>query len=92
MMATFIDWLQVAGAWTAWVAVWLLCLAGLGLSCVSLFGTWCVVLATVIASFLTPGTFPGLVTILLFALLSGLIELAEWVAGLWGVRRRGGSG
>ena len=84
--------LQTGGIWAAWILVWALCLAGLALSCLSLFGTWCVVAATAVALFLTPGSFPGIVTLVLFALLSGLIELAEWAAGTWGVKRRGGSG
>lgn len=92
MGALALEWLQIGGIWAAWVLVWLLCLAGLALSCVSLFGTWCVVAATAIALFLTPDAFPGGVTLILFALLAGLIELAEWVAGVWGVQRRGGSG
>ena len=92
MGQVILDWLQIGGIWVAWAVVWLLCLAGLALSCVSLFGTWCVVAATAIALPLTPGTFPGVVTLILFSLLSGLIELAEWAAGMWGVQRRGGSG
>ena len=87
-----LQWLQIGGTWAGWMLVWLLCLAGLGLSAVSLFGTWCVVAATALALFLSPGPFPNAVTLILFAALAGLIELAEWAAGAWGVQRRGGSG
>lgn len=92
MTEILLQWLQTGGIWLGWVVVWLLCLAGLALSCVSLFGTWCVVAATAIALFLSPGPFPNVLTLVLFVILAALIELAEWAAGMWGVQRRGGSG
>jgi len=73
------------------VTVWLLCLAGLFISCLGISGTWLVVAGTLIAAWIRPDGFPGLWTVAVFAVLSGLVELAEALSGLWGVRRRGGS-
>jgi len=69
-----------------------LCLVGLFLSCLSISGTWLVVGATIIASFVSGAEFPGLGTVLLFIYFAVLVEVAENVAGYWGVRKRGGSG
>ena len=88
----WLAWLQQGGVVIAWVAVWTLCLLGLAISCLSLSGTWLVSLATVIAVWLRPDEFPGWGLVAVFLVLSGLIELAEWAAGAWGVKKRGGSG
>jgi uncharacterized protein YqgC (DUF456 family) len=40
---------------------------------------------------LLPGPFPGPATLLVFAGLSILVEAGEFLAGSWGVTRRGGS-
>lgn len=69
-----------------------MCLVGLFLSCLSLSGTWLVVGATVLAAFVSGAGFPGFGTVLFFIYLAVLVEVAENVAGFWGVKRRGGSG
>ena len=86
-----LDWLQTAGVLLAWGLVWLTCLAGVALSCLSLSGTWLVTLAALGAVFLRPDEFPTLWTVGAFVAISILVEGAEWVAGAWGVARRGGS-
>ena len=70
----------------------ILCIAALILSCLSISGTWLVSLATIIAAILRGFSFPGWITIVIFILLSGLVEVAEAMAGAWGVTKRGGSG
>ena len=72
------------------VLVVVLCLAGIGLSSLSLSGTWLVVLATALKAATGKG-FPGWPTVALFALVSLVIEGIETVAGFRSVVRRGGS-
>ena len=91
-MAEIFEWLGHSGIFLLWVFIWLTCIAGLVLSCLSLSGTWLVVVATLIAMLLRPANFPGWWTITGFVLLSTAVELAEGLAGAWGVTRRGGSG
>ena len=69
----------------------LLCISGVVLSCLSLSGMWLAVAAAVLAALTTDGAFPGLWTVIVFATLSALVEVAEFAAGAWGVKRRGGS-
>lgn len=82
---------QAIGAGIGMATVWLLCLVGVFLSCLGISGTWLVVGGTLMAAWIRPDPFPGWWTVGVFAVLSGLVELAEALAGLWGVRRRGGS-
>lgn len=70
----------------------LLCLAGALLSCLSLSGTWLVVLATILASFLSGATFPGFWTPVIMAGIAALVEILEFMAASWGIQQRGGSG
>jgi len=90
-MSTLIDILQTVGVGACYVFVGLLCLAGVMLSCLSISGTWLVVAAAGIAALVRTQAFPGVWTIVIFALLSALVEGIEAVAGAWGVTRRGGS-
>ena len=90
-MAEIFEWLSQCGIFLLWVIIWLICIAGLILSCLSLSGTWLVVVAALITMPLRPTGFPGWRTITGFVLLSAVVELAEWLAGAWGVTRRGGS-
>ena len=90
-MAELINVLQQTGVSLAYVIVGLLCLAGLGISCVSLSGTWLVTLGALIAAFLSGPRFPGLRTVIVFLMISGVVEGVEAIAGPWGVQRRGGS-
>jgi len=71
--------------------VWILCLAGVLVSCLGISGTWFVVVGALLAAWIRPDPFPGFWTLAVFVVLSGLVELAEALAGLWGVRKRGGS-
>ena len=91
-MAEIFEWLGHSGILILWVLIWLICIAGVVLSCLSLSGTWLVVVATLITMLLRPADFPGWWTITSFVLLSTAVELAEWLAAAWGVTRRGGSG
>lgn len=90
-MSILIDILQAIGTGGLYALIALLCLVGVGLSCVSISGTWLVVAASVIAAVARADGFPGLWTVLAFAAISVLVEVAEAVAGAWGVTRKGGS-
>lgn len=85
------EWVQAAGVWLGYGVVWLLCLAGIVLSCIALSGTWLVALATILAAVLSGPGFPGWWTVGLFLVLCVLVEGLEALAGSWGVNRRGGS-
>jgi len=90
-MAEFWTIAQSVGVVLGYVCIVLLCLTGIVLSCVSLSGTWLVLLAAVVAALLRADAFPGIWTIAVFAGLSIGVELLEALAGSWGVRRQGGS-
>ena len=76
----------------AWTLCALLCMGGLLLSALSISGTWLVLAAAVLASFLVPpGHPPGGPTLLAMALACASVDVLEWFAASWGVRRRGGS-
>ena len=92
LMAGASPLLHQAGSGLGFIAVGLLCAAGLLLSCLSLSGTWLVILATLVAAFLTGPDFPGWFTVAFFIVISILVEVADSAAGSWGVTRRGGSG
>lgn len=72
-------------------AVWVLCLAGIFLSLFALSGTWLVVGAAILALFLPTPRAVGIWTVFSFLALAVLMELLEWLAGAWGVYKRGGS-
>jgi uncharacterized protein len=90
-MEAFSSIAQSIGVSLGYACIVLLCLAGIVLSCLSLSGTWLVLLAGAIAALLRPGEFPGIWTVVVFAVLSAVVELLEALAGTWGVRRKGGS-
>ena len=73
------------------VLVWVMCLVGLLLSCLSISGTWLVVGATLLSMLLVGSGFPGFGTILLMIWVAICVEVVEYVAGVWGVKNRGGS-
>jgi len=84
--------LSHTGLFLAWAFCICLCLGGLLLSALSISGTWLVLAATVISALLTgAGQFPGWITLTGFLLICISVELFEWSAASWGVRRRGGS-
>ena len=72
------------------LAIWVLCLTGIFLSLFSLSGTWLVVGAAILAVFLPGANAPGIWTVLAFLVLALVMEALEWVAGAWGVYKRGG--
>lgn len=85
-------WLATGGSFLAWTACVLLGLGGLALSALSISGTWLVLAAAVIAALLTGSeAFPHGLTLLGMAALCASVEIIEWSAASWGVRRRGGS-
>jgi uncharacterized protein YqgC (DUF456 family) len=90
-MESWVLFLKQAGMGLGFTVVWLLCVGGLILSCLSISGTWVIVLASILAAVVSPAPFPGLITILVFIGLAAAIELLEWFAGMYGVTRRGGS-
>ncbi|MCF7848441.1 MAG: DUF456 domain-containing protein [Kiritimatiellales bacterium] len=84
------DWHSIGEFFVYAIAV-LLCLLGIGLSCLSLFGTWTVLLATTLLAWIRWPDFPGLATLAVFLVLCIGAEILEAVAGSWGVVKRGGS-
>ena len=90
--ATLLQWMSVAGVFLAWTACALLCLGGLILAVFSISGTWLVLGAAIGAAFLSgPGEFPGWPALLAFGAVCAAVDVIEWFAAAWGVRRRGGS-
>jgi uncharacterized protein len=84
--------LSNTGLFLAWSFCGLLCLSGLLLSALSISGTWLVFIAAGLAAILTEaGQFPGWLTLAGFLVICIGVELFEWSAASWGVRRRGGS-
>ncbi len=84
--------LSVAGVFLAWTACVLLCLGGLLLAAFSISGTWLVLGAALGAALLTgPGEFPGWPALLGMFAVCAAVDVTEWFAASWGVRRRGGS-
>lgn len=85
------DLIAMIGFWTGYLLVGLLCITGLVLSVLSISGTWFVLTAGVIAAILSGWSSPGIPT--LTVLLGGalLVEVIEFFAGAYGIRRRGGS-
>ena len=87
-----LDWLATGGVFLAWIACVLLCLGGLVLSALSISGTWLVLAAGGVAALLTSSAeFPHGLTLLGMAALCASVDIIEWFAASWGVRRRGGS-
>ena len=80
-----------AGIVMAHLLIWGLCALGLLLSCLAMSGTWVVFIATLIATWLNWPAFPGWQTPAAFLLLCLLVEFLEFMAGKWGVEKRGGS-
>ena len=82
----------MAGVFLAWAACALLCLGGLALSVFSISGTWLVLGATIGAALLTgPDQFPAWPALAGFFAVCAAVDVVEWFAASWGVRRRGGS-
>lgn len=89
---TLWSWLSGAGVFLGWGACVLLCLGGLVLSALSISGTWLVGLAALLAAGLAPpGAFPGWPVVMGFFAICAAVDIIEWFASGWGVRRRGGS-
>jgi uncharacterized protein YqgC (DUF456 family) len=92
LWATLLSWLSAAGIFLAWAACALLCLGGLVLSALSISGGWLVLGAALGAALLTgPGEFPGWPALLGMLAVCAAVDIIEWFAASWGVRRRGGS-
>lgn len=84
--------LSVAGVFLAWTACVLLCFGGLLLAVFSISGTWLVLGAGLGAALLTgPDEFPGWPVVLGMFAVCAAVDVTEWFAAAWGVRRRGGS-
>jgi len=85
-----IDW-QSVGTYGIYSLAGLLCFVGFILSCLSLSGTWVVLAATGLVAWSRWPAFPGIWTLAAFLLACIGVELAEAIAGAWGVQKRGGS-
>jgi uncharacterized protein YqgC (DUF456 family) len=84
------DW-QALGSLGIYSLAGLLCVAGFFLSCLSLSGTWLVLAAAGLVAWSRWPVFPGIGTLVVFLVLCIGVEVAEALAGAWGVQRRGGS-
>ena len=84
------DW-QSIGLVGIYSLAGLLCFVGFILSCLSLSGTWLVLVASGLVAWARWPGFPGIGTLVAFLLLCIGVEVAEALAGAWGVQRRGGS-
>ena len=80
-----------AGIFLGYLGIGVLCLGGILLSGLSFSGTWLVVLAAWLGTWVSGDEFPGWKTVAAFVLVSGAAEVMDTVAGSWGVKRRGGS-
>ena len=90
-MPEFLQSMSPVLAGSIYVLIVILCISAVVLSCVTLSGTWVVLLAAVLAILIPDKDFPGFWTILWFILVCVGVEVVEGVAGAWGVRNRGGS-
>ena len=80
------------GVFLAWTGCVLLCLGGLVLAVFSISGTWLVGIAALLAAALTgPDQFPAWPVLLGMFAVCAAVDILEWFAASWGVRRRGGS-
>ena len=84
------DW-QTIGSAGVYTLAALICLVGFLLSCISLSGTWLVLGAGALLAWHNRPGFPGIWTLLALLAICVAVEAAEALAGVWGVRRRGGS-
>ncbi|HMP76476.1 MAG TPA: DUF456 domain-containing protein [Kiritimatiellia bacterium] len=84
--------LSAIGQGAGWLGVVSCCLLGVLLSAVGISGTWLVVFATALSIVLTESAFPTWSIVAGMAVIAAGVEVAEWTAGHWGVKRRGGSG
>jgi uncharacterized protein YqgC (DUF456 family) len=91
MMEMLQTWAGHAAAWTGIALIALLCVVGLLLSCLTLSGTWLIVLAAVLASWWSGPEYPGWSLVAIFLGIAIAVELVEWFASAWGVQKRGGS-
>jgi uncharacterized protein YqgC (DUF456 family) len=83
--------IQMGGGLLAWGLVVVLALSGLLLSCLGISGGYLIALAAGLAAPLSGPDFPGWRTPVVFAAMAGAVDVVEWLASHWGVRRRGGS-
>ncbi len=85
------DAFQTAGLVAAWAGVGLLALAGVLVSCLGFTGAWLLALAAAAAVPLSGSSFPDWSVAAVFAATALAVDVVEWLASHWGVRRRGGS-
>lgn len=91
MWETLAGWGAAGLGVLGWGAVALLVLAGLVVSALGFTGAWLVAVAAALAALISENTFPSWGLVALFAGVAAAVDAVEWMAGHWGVRRRGGS-
>lgn len=91
MMDALLTAAHATGNALGWAAVAFLCLAGLFLSALGISGMWLVVGASAAALWLSSHGFPTWTEIIVLAAVALVVDMLEWSAGHWGVRRMGGS-
>ncbi len=90
-MTEFLNTLQTSGQYICVLVAVLLCAGGILLSCLSLSGTWLVLIAAALLYYVLESSFPGIWTIVTFFVLSVGVEILEFFAGWVGISKRGGS-
>ncbi len=90
-MEIFHELLRNAGHGAGVVVIILLCIGGLTLSCLTLSGTWLVVLATILAAWWSASGYPGWTLVGIFIAIAIAVEILEGLSSAWGVQKRGGS-
>lgn len=89
-----IEWMQSvmsgAGVIIVLVVAWLLCVAGVVLSCLSFSGTWLVAIASLLMLWVGDGSI-GWWTVIGFLLVCVVVEVLDTLSGALGVKKVGGS-
>lgn len=74
-----------------YTGIGLLCLLGFALSCLSISGTWVILLAGGLLAWMRWPEYPGIITLSSLLVICIAVEIIEAFASSWGVTKRGGS-
>lgn len=78
------------GVYSVLIVAWLLCIAGVVLSCLSFSGTWLVAIASILMVWVGDGDV-GWWTVIVFIGICVVVEVLDAVSGALGVKKVGGS-
>lgn len=91
MWETAAAWFSTGLGAMGWVVVGLVVAAGLLVSALGFTGAWLITIALAGVALATDSSFPSWGHVAIFAVVACTVDVVEWIAGHWGVRRRGGS-